>query len=66
MRGKFQHTHLCCSQQNAHGPLRPDQVSTVVDTFAAATSTPRPEPPDADPHVRWCGSREAQTPRRPV
>ena len=23
------------------------------------------EPPDADPHVRWCGSRGEQSPRRP-
>src|ERR1700690_1058312 len=23
------------------------------------------EPPDADPHVRWCGSREGQPSRRP-
>ena len=23
------------------------------------------EPPDADPHVRWCGSRGEQSPRPP-
>jgi hypothetical protein len=25
-----------------------------------------PEPPDADPHVRWCGSREAKPPGDPI
>src|SRR5260370_32734871 len=30
------------------------------------TRSLKPEPPDADPHVRWCGSREGKPPGDPI
>ena len=63
-------------------PLTPrTTIITKLATVAATltkTATPHaeinpadcrlsgPEPPDADPHVRWCGSREGNPPGDPI
>ena len=49
---------------NALYPVRWTEVNH--SRFVAKQASPNPEPPDGDPHVRWCGSREGNPPGDPI
>ena len=48
---------------DAEGRSRPS--ASRAETECCEVLRDDQEPPDADPHVRWCGSRGEQSPRRP-